>query len=178
LPSPQFEWMLTDTCGNTNQGVQTDPKMNLYSATYQVAQSVYSGNAVSFAGNSGSYGITDTNTALNNPMGSGSLSVAFWIKWTASQNKTTMLEYGGTTGRGIHFWLLNGGIWEDLSFQTSCPASKLECKQKIYSLFTTVNQWYHFGFVYNGSAGLFKVYLNYTLIAVALTGQVNNLNTW
>ena len=84
MSAPQFEWMLTDTCGSTNQGVTGGPNMNLNSVTYSASQSVFSGNAATFSGITSSYGVTDSNANLYNPMGNDSLTVMLWANWAVA----------------------------------------------------------------------------------------------
>lgn len=162
LPSPHFEYMLTDACGNGSQGFLNGPRMNLREIYYNASQSKYTGQAVTFQGTTTSYARSDANSLINSPMLSESITVMYWLYWNNPADISTILEFSASNIRGIHFWLLGGGLWYNFSpsFTNGCSGSS--CQGIAIPFVPSARTWYHFAHVYNGTGQQFSTFVNGT----------------
>jgi hypothetical protein len=184
LPYLDFEWMLTDTCGATNQGQTDGPKFNLVSLTFQASQSVYAGKAARFAGSSSSYAVTDQDSALNNTYGTNSFTMMYWVYWASTATGpcgsafcSPLVEYSqGSSYRGFLTFIVEGGLWYDiLYYTTGCTGN---CKLVTYTINPIVGTWYHIAVKYDGKNGVISSFLNYTLVATNTVGQPTTTKMW
>lgn len=168
LPTVDFEWMVTDSCGLGNMGATKGPKMNLYNSSYVASQTVYAGNAASFQGNVYSFGRSDADSALHNDFGSQSLTIMSWVKWADLGGDCgvypccSLIEFSsGLTSRGFLTWLYIGGLWYDICRVAGVVAGY--CGKNGHFFTPVINQWYHVAFTYDGSENVFRSFLDSTL---------------
>lgn len=175
VPKIDFEWMLTDTCGNGNQGSTDGPKFNLFGNTYEASQSVKAGNAARFSGEGESGGASDANTVLNNGMGQNSMTIMVWIKWSSIvRYGNPIVEFDkGDIQRGFLTWLYDG-LHQYAQSTIGCSS---QC-WSTYSFVPVLNTWYHVAFVYDGSTGAVLTYLNYALVLVRNMEQPESTIIW
>lgn len=182
LPPIAFEWMLTDSCGQNNMGVQNGPKMNLFGiTTYTPTQSTKVDNAVKFTGENSSFARSDADAVLNNQMNNNSMTVMMWVQWNnlntacAGVHCNMFLELDNADiGRGWGFWLHSGGYFYKMSSSSGCSP----CFATLLPFQPLLGTWYHVALVYDGSDGSLHVYQNGLQVAVAVAGLTTNNIIW